>query len=152
MTFLSTLIIAMSTAALPADISNQIDDPLPIVAAIEQPAEIEQEDVKSNLSATPIVKDVACNCYNLLRESFDSVPPMDHLLSTAKTSHKNPNVAVFKYPMNEDWPDGIPHVALVHEVLPDGSITIEEYNYHSCAHSVRTIPPDYHRLVGFHHL
>jgi len=59
------------------------------------------------------------------------------------------NVAVMQYPATPDFPNGMPHVALVRAVLPDGSLEIEEYNYKRCTHSTRIIPPDYHRLVGF---
>jgi hypothetical protein len=59
------------------------------------------------------------------------------------------NVAVFMYPPTEGWPNGIPHVALVHGRDKAGNYLIEEYNYHRCTHSHRTIPPNYRHLIGF---
>lgn len=98
-------------------------------------------------STEPIVKTSACNCYNILKENFASVPSMDQILAMATSSIGN--VAVFRYASTTEFPDGMPHVAISHGIQPDGSLLIEEYNYHSCAHSSRTISPTDHRLVGF---
>ena len=150
------LIIPSPTAS---DVHIPEPDPLPEPAAEiitqPEPPEIEPDPVpeaKPLPSEPPRVSAKACNCYNILKENFDSVPSMNQLLATAQHSHQNANVAVFKYPATPDWPAGIPHVAIVHGELPDGSLQIEEYNYHSCTHSFRTISPADPRLVGFHTL
>jgi len=149
----SSFIVAVSTAMFAPGISNQIPepDPLPIMpAALEQPASENEPEGKPLPAITPTVKESACNCYNILKESFSSVPSMNQLLATA--SPEIGNVALFRYPATPDWPNGIPHVAKVDAVLPDGSIRIEEYNYHRCTHSFRTISPNDHRLIGFTNL
>lgn len=149
MYFFSSFIVAVSTALIAPGISTTISaeaEPIPLrpAAILEQPTP--PPETKPLPSTAPTVKVSACNCYNILKENFKSVPPMQDIIKSATSSG---NVAVFKYPATPDWPTGIPHVALVRNVLPDGSIQIEEYNYHRCTHSFRTITPDDHRLVGF---
>jgi len=72
---------------------------------------------------------------------------MNTILETA--TEATGNVAVFRYPATPDWPNGIPHVAKVTDVTPDGMIQIEEYNYHTCTHSTRAISANDKRLIGF---
>lgn len=147
MNFIFSLTVALSTPAFAAD----IDLPKPLITpeAVSITLQEPEREVKPQPSDLPKWKESACNCYNLLKETFDHVPPMNQMIATAKHSHPNPNVAVFKYPATSEWPEGIPHVALVRQIHPDGSIDIEEYNYKSCNHSFRTIPPAYPRLLGF---
>lgn len=138
------LLIPQTTSSIDSLAVVSIPDPIPqIVEEVTEP----EPEVKPLPSADPVVKTSACNCYNILTENFDSVPSMNQLLLNA--GPERGNVAVFKYPATPDWPNGIPHVALVHGELPDGTLQIEEYNYHSCTHSFRTISPNDHRLVGF---
>lgn len=134
-----------------SDVHIPEPDPLPEPAAeiVEPPTEPEPE-VKPIPNADPVVKDSACNCYNILTDNFDSVPSMNQLQATAGPDVGN--VAVFMYAPSANFPNGTPHVALVHEVLPDGTVLIEEYNYRNCTHSFRTIPLTYPRLVGFTNL
>ena len=141
-----SFIVAFSTPAFAADIEPPIHQPVQEVTILE-PAPIAEPS--KPLPAAPTEKPEACNCYNILRENFDSLLPMDTLQAVAQPYTPEANVAVFLYPATPEWPNGIPHVALVHDQLPDGSIQIEEYNYHSCTHSTRTINPNDHRLVGF---
>lgn len=145
--------MAVSTPAYAADIELPILEPVPMEITIptELPDPVEVEETKP-LPALPAYKPEACNCYNILRENFSSLLPMATLLSTAQPYNEASNVAIFKYPATKNWPNGIPHVAIVHGELPDGSIQIEEYNYHSCTHSFRTISPSDHNLVGFYTL
>ncbi len=147
---LFSFIVAVSTAMIAPGLSDYIPEaePVPILlpVALVQPASEENREEKPLPNDAPIIKEEACNCYNILKERFSSVPSMGELVATARPG--NGNVAVFRYPATPDWPDGIPHVALVHAVLPDGSLYIEEYNYHRCAHSFRTISPTDHRLLG----
>ena len=149
MYFFSSFIVAVSTAMIAPGISSTIQEaePIPLRPAVilEQPSTT--PETKPLPSIAPTVKESACNCYNILKENFERVPAMRDIVATASASIGN--VAVFKYPATPDWPTGIPHVALVRNVLPDGSIQIEEYNYHRCTHSFRTISPSDHRLVGF---
>lgn len=143
-TVVFALFIPSTTAS---DIHIPEPDPLPEPAAhVVTPPKPELEG-KPLPSEPPRVKPSACNCYNILKENFDSVPSMNQLMATA--SPVKGNVAVFRYPATPDWPNGIPHVAVVRGELPDGSLQIEEYNYHSCTHSFRAISPTDHRLVGF---
>lgn len=150
-TVVFALFIPSTTAT---DVHTADPDPLPEPAAqvVTQPIPEPEPEVKPLPSEPPRVSEQACNCYNILKENFDSVPSMNQILATATTSHQNANVAVFRYAATPDWPNGIPHVAIVHGELPDGSLQIEEYNYHSCTHSFRTISPTDPRLVGFHTL
>lgn len=143
---LTSFIVAVSTAMFAPGISNNIPEPdlLPIVAAevINQPL----PELKP-LPSTKPNRGSACNCYNILKDTFSDVPPMAAILREATSTVGN--VAVMQYPATPDFPNGMPHVALVRSVLPDGSLEIEEYNYQRCTHSTRIIPRDYHRLVGF---
>lgn len=146
---IATVVFALFIPSATADIHIPEPDPLPEPAAqVVMPSEPEPEG-KPLPSEPPRVTASACNCYNIIKENFDSVPSMNQLLATAQHSHLGANVAVFRYPATPEWPDGIPHVAILHGELPDGSLQIEEYNYHSCTHSFRTISPTDHRLIGF---
>lgn len=122
----------------------------PEAPRVEQHIVIQETEpvlIKPIPSTEPVVKTSACNCYNILKENFASVPPMDQIQAMATSSIGN--VAVFRYASTTEFPDGMPHVAISHGIQPDGMLLIEEYNYHSCAHSSRTISPTDHRLVGF---
>ena len=133
MNFAFTILAALSTPALAADIDvAPIPEPVPIEITVSEPEE-ENTD--------------ACNCYNLLIEQFESVPTMHQLEQMA--SSKVGNVAFMRYPATSEWPAGLPHVAMVRDTLPDGSLLIEEYNYDRCQHTYRTIASDYERLVGY---
>lgn len=147
MSTLVNVIIATTTAFLISPVvGDQIPvEPLPLVSLTITKA-LPPEEEKPLPNPEPTVKESACNCYNILKETFKDVPSMETLLSLATTSG---NVAIMKYPATPDFPNGIPHVALVRAVLPDGSYEIEEYNYKRCTHSTRIIPANYHRLVGF---
>lgn len=151
---LFSFIVAFSTAMLAPGISDHIPEaePVPILppVALVQPASEENREEKPLPNNAPIIKEEACNCYNILKETFSSVPSMGEIVASA--GPEVGNVAVFRYPPTEAWPDGIPHVALVRAVLPDGTLHIEEYNYHRCAHSFRIITPTDHRLIGFMNL
>ena len=133
-----------------SDVHIPDPDPLPTMAAqvVPQPIPEPEPEVKPIPSDAPTVSTEACNCYNKLKENFDSVPSMNQLLETAQHPQPNANVAVMKYPATPEWPGGIPHVALIREHLPDGSLVIEEYNYSRCKQTVRTIAPNYPQLVG----
>ena len=143
MNFAFSIAVALSTPAFAADIEPPIPTITPeaVVISIELP-EVEVSPAKPLPSDLPKVTEAACNCYNLLKERFDHVPPMSQLLATAQTSHHNANVAVFKFPATAEFPNGMPHVAVIREELPDGSLQIEEYNYQKCNHSTRTITPN----------
>jgi hypothetical protein len=148
------VMVATTTAFLfPMMVSNSIEvaDPLPYTAAqiVEQPTEQEEEG-KPLPPLTPVKKTSACNCYNILKENFTDVPSMDAVIASA--SNELGNVALFMYPATEEWPNGIPHVAMVKGENPDGTIEIEEYNYHRCTHSNRTITRHDKRLIGFTNL
>lgn len=150
---LVNVIIATTTAFMvPMVVSDSIPvaEPLPYTVAqiVEEPTEKEEEG-KPLPSIAPTVKERACNCYNILKDTFGNAPSMDVVMASA--SEEIGNVALFKYPATPDWPDGIPHVALVKEVTPEG-IKIEEYNYHRCTHSTRTISRNDKRLIGFTNL
>lgn len=122
----------------------------PEAPRVEQHIVIQETEpvlIKPIPSTEPVVKTSACNCYNILKENFASVPPMDQIQAMATSTMGN--VAVFMYPATPEFPNGMPHVAISHGIQPDGSLLIEEYNYHSCAHSSRTISLTDHRLVGF---
>lgn len=122
----------------------------PEAPKVEQHIVIQEEEpvvTKPIPNTEPVVKTSACNCYHILTENFASVPPMDQIVAMATSTMGN--VAVFMYPATPAFPNGVPHVAISHGIQPDGSILIEEYNYHSCAHSSRTISPTDKRLVGF---
>jgi len=149
---LVNVIVATTTACLvPAVVVDHIPpaEPLSYTVAqvVELPSEPEEEEGKPLPPVTPSVKPRACNCYNILKDTFGEVPLMSEVIAAATEAEGN--VAVFKYPATEEWPNGIPHVALVKEKLPDGSLKIEEYNYHSCTHSERIITPHDRHLVGF---
>ena len=140
------VIIATTTAFLFSPVvGDHITEPLPLVSqTITQALPI--EEVKPLPATEPTVKESACNCYNILKDNFVSVPAMSMLLAMATSTG---NVAIMLYPATPDFPNGMPHVAIVRAVLPDGSYEIEEYNYKRCTHATRIIPHDYHRLVGF---
>lgn len=146
-----TIVTAVFALVIPSTTATDIHipepDPLPEPATQVVTLPIPEPEGKPLPSEPPRVKPSACNCYNILKENFGSVPTMNNLLATA--SPEVGNVAVFRYPATPEWPNGIPHVALVHGELPDGSLQIEEYNYHSCTHSFRTVSPTDQRLVGF---
>jgi hypothetical protein len=151
---LVNVIVATTTAFLvPLMVSDSIPvaDPLPYTVAqiVEQPTEQEEEG-KPLPSIAPTVKTTACNCYNILKDNFADVPSMGAVMASA--SKELGNVALFMYPATEEWPNGIPHVALVKGENPDGTIEIEEYNYHRCTHSTRTITRHDKRLIGFTNL
>ena len=139
---LLSILTALSTPAFAADIDIPIPQPVPIEIKIAAP-----EPVSKPLPPEPTQRSGACNCYKLLKNTFGEVPSMDQLQALA--TDEPGNVAVMMYPPTKDWPNGIPHVALVHGTDKDGNYIIEEYNYHRCTHSTRTIPPDYRHLIGF---
>lgn len=144
-TFVNVIIATtISFFSLPV-VGDNIIEPLPLVPLSITKA-LPIEEVKPLPATEPVVKESACNCYNILKDNFSSVPAMSALLSMATSSG---NVAIMLYPATPDFPNGMPHVALVRAVLPDGSYEIEEYNYKRCTHGTRIIPADYHRLVGF---
>lgn len=148
------VIIATTTALLfpltSATETYTVPEPEP---SIQQPAtttnQVEVPAEEEKLIPEPLAKQTlsACNCYNILKEKHDSVPSMASLQQQA--GPEIGNVAVFMYPPNEDWPTGIPHVASVLSTTTDGTILIEEYNYHQCQHTTREISPTDHRLIGF---
>lgn len=144
-TFVNVIIATTIPFLLTPVVGDNIPEPLPIVAqTITQALPI--EEVKPLPATEPTVKESACNCYNILKDNFASVPAMSTLLAMATSTG---NVAIMLYPATPDFPNGMPHVAIVRAVLPDGSYEIEEYNYKRCTHSTRVIPHNYHRLVGF---
>jgi hypothetical protein len=91
---------------------------------------------------------VMCNCYNILKTRFKHVQFMHDIIAGASMETVG-NVAVFMYPPNEDFPHGMPHVALVLDVLPDGSVLIGEYNYSHCKYSERIIDSTTSGLIGY---
>ena len=144
---LVNVIIATATALMvPGVTSDSYQlNPTPLVVAqiVQQPEVIEK--VVPNRATT--TSDVACNCYNLLTENFEVVPRMKTIQNTATSSFGS--VAVFKYPPNEDWPEGIPHVAVTTGSTTLNSFEIEEYNFKECVHSYRFVSFNDVRLVGF---
>lgn len=135
----------MSTPAIATEIDPPIPEPAVLEVTVELPVPVEVE--KPEQEDLPKVTSTACNCYNILKERFDSVPSMAALESMATSTVGN--VVFMKYPPTAAFPNGVPHVALVQEVYPDQSLLIEEYNFQSCTHSHRVIPHNYHRLIGF---
>jgi surface antigen len=89
-----------------------------------------------------------CNCYNILKTQFKAVPFMNQIIAGASMKYVG-NVAVFMYPANKDFPNGMPHVALVKDILPDGSVLIGEYHYHGCTYSERIIDSTTRGLIGY---
>lgn len=142
---LLSIVAALSTPAFAADLDIPIRPPAPIEIKIEAPAPV--APVSKPLPPEPTQRPGACNCYNLIKETFGEVPTMSGLIATAGDGPGN--VAVMMYPPTKDWPNGIPHVALVHGTDASGDYIIEEYNYHRCTHSTRTIPANYRHLIGF---
>ena len=92
-------------------------------------------------------REVECNCMNLLNKYFSDVPFMKEIQASAGVAFGN--VAVFMYPPTEDFPDGMPHVAVTTGYMEAGTFQIEEYNYHECKQSRRMISFTDPRLVGF---
>ena len=92
-------------------------------------------------------REEACNCYNLLKKHFSDVPFMQEIQSRAGVAFGN--VAVFMYPPTEDFPDGMPHVAMTTGYMEAGTFEIEEYNYHECKQSRRMISFTDPYLMGF---
>ena len=146
---ISSFLVAFSTLAFSPGLEvNHIPEAEPLSIQIVQEIVQPVEEVKPIPSSTPIVKGSACNCYNLLKEHFSSVPSMAELLSAASST--NGNVAVFKYPPSPkypEYPEGIPHVAIIHSTLLDGNMYIEDYNLTECTHSFRIVAPNDKRLV-----
>lgn len=118
--------------------------PTPAIVAEATPPEPDEKPIPNPVA---IQNSRACNCYNLLGERFDTVPPMDTILASATSTFGS--VAVFMYPPNEEYPSGVPHVALTTGRIQDESFEIEEYNYVDCTHSYRLVPFSDHRLRGF---
>lgn len=142
------LTAAMLTPLIGSDSIQAIDPDPPIptpalVAEATEPVPVE----KPIPNPVAIQNTRACNCYNLLQERFENVPPM-HDIITSATSTLGP-VAVFMYPPNEEYPSGVPHVALTTGRIQEGSFEIEEYNFIECTHSYRLVPFSDHRLRGF---
>lgn len=142
---LLSIVAALSTPAFAADLDIPIRPPVPIEIKIEQP--VPPQPVSKPLPPEPTQRPGACNCYNLIKSTFGNIPSMAELIALA--SDTPGNVAVMMYPPTKEWPNGIPHVALVHGKDSHGDYIIEEYNYHRCTHSTRTIPPTYRHLIGF---
>jgi hypothetical protein len=142
---LLSIVVALSTPAYAADLDIPI--PQPVAFKIEYKAPEPTPEVSKPLPPEPSQRPEACNCYRLIKETYGEVPTMDTLIASATNTPGN--VAVFMYPPATGWPNGIPHVALVRGKDADGNYLIEEYNYHRCTHSTRTIPPTYRHLIGF---
>jgi len=149
MNFVFSIVVALSTPAFAADIDPPIPEPAPLEITVTEPDPVIEEDQKPVDPDPPKVTSSACNCYNLLLEEFGSVPSMATLESMATATASVGDVAFMRYPATPAWPAGIPHVAIVRSIAPDGSLLIEEYNFQSCTHSHRTISPYYYRLIGF---
>lgn len=147
MTTFVNIIIATTTAFLfplvSGDHIQEIDPPIPearVIEVIDVPEEkpIPEKEITH--------EEIACNCYNLLLNHFREVPRMVEIFAAATTTLGN--TAVFMYPPNEEWPEGIPHVAVVTSAAEE-TFEVEEYNYHECKYSTRTVSRDDVRLVGF---
>ena len=123
---------------------------LPEVAIEITLPELVQEPVKEQeiKHVEPQDARVMCNCYNIIKTQFEHVPFMHEIIASASMDSIG-NVAVFMYPPNEDFPHGMPHVALVLDVLPDGSVKIGEYHYSGCSYTERIIDSTTRGLMGY---